>query len=97
MKKGPLKVRTLPSADADLRHIAVYVATDNPAAARELVARIQERIRTLADFPAQGRPVSRQRRVLAIAGTPYLAFYRIAKGEVIVLRVRHGKQLRRLP
>jgi plasmid stabilization system protein ParE len=92
-----VRLRFGPRVEADLRNIEDYIALHNPPAASAMAQRIVDRIRTLGDFPAQGRPVSRRLRALVIAGTPYLAFYRIARNEVIVLRVRHGEQLRRLP
>ena len=89
-----MRVRTLPGARHDLRQTAEYVAIDNPTAARALIRRIQGRLRDLAVFPRQGRPAGADRRELVIAGTPYVAIYRIAGNEVQVLRVLHGRQRR---
>jgi toxin ParE1/3/4 len=77
-----MKVRALSRAQADLVRIAEYVAGENPLAAPALIQRIQERIRDLAEFPEQGRPLHSGLGVLVITGTPYVAVYRIAGAEV---------------
>ena len=90
-----MKVRILRRAEADLLSIYRYIASDNPPAARSLTRHIRERCLGLADFPEQGRPASGGLRELVIAGTPYIAVYRIAGDTVRVLRVLHGKQQER--
>jgi toxin ParE1/3/4 len=89
-----MSVRILRRAEADLRRIKDYIEIDNPAAARAIIRRIRERCLDLADFPHQGRPAGGGLRELVIAGTPYLAIYRIAGDEVRILRVLHGRQRR---
>lgn len=82
-------------AEADLRRITNHIRVDNPNAARAMVERILERCADLADFPEQGRTVGGRRRELVVAGTPYLAVYRLVGDEVQILRVLHGRQERR--
>jgi len=45
-----------PLAKDDLKAINRYIAQDNPAAARRLIAQIKAQCKTLADFPEMGRP-----------------------------------------
>ena len=90
-----MRLRLTPRARHDLRRIATFIALDNPTAARTVVERILDRCAGLADFPQQGRPAERGRRELVIAGTPYIAVYRVADDEVHILRVLHGKQQER--
>ena len=79
----------------ELKATAVYIARDNPAAARRVAAAIRTSGRSLGEA-ATGRPG----RVSAtyektVAGLPYVIAYaidRLARGEeaIIVLRVIHS-------
>jgi toxin ParE1/3/4 len=86
-----MEIRWLDDALADLTEIYSYIATDDPRAARRVVARIQAAIRLLAELPHRGRPGRWPgTRELIIPGTPYLVPYRV-KGDLIeILRVFHG-------
>lgn len=77
----------------DLEGIADYIAMDNPAAALNMVDRVEECTVGLADYPKRGR-VGRVAgtRELVVSGTPYLVVYRLGSGTVDVLRVLHGAQ-----
>lgn len=46
-----MKVRWSPTAISDLKAIRVYIANDNPAAARKIAIRIQEAANRLVNFP----------------------------------------------
>ena len=89
-----MNVRILGRAEADLNRIEEHIEIDNPAAARTTIRRIRKRCLDLADFPHQGRPAGASLRELVIAGTPYLAVYRVVGDEVRVLRILHGRQRR---
>ncbi|MEW6166491.1 MAG: type II toxin-antitoxin system RelE/ParE family toxin [Pseudomonadota bacterium] len=81
-------------AIADREEVFDYIAAENPAAAVKLDERISERVQDLVQFPASGR-MGRVAgtRELVIAGTPYIAAYRIVGNVVRVLRVLHGAQM----
>jgi len=49
------RVRFTPLAKADLKAINRYIAQDDPAAVRRLMAQIREQCQTLATFPEMGR------------------------------------------
>ena len=80
-------------ARSDLIAIFDYIANDNPAAAAALVDRVDEAVMRLEDHPGLGRPGRRAgTRELVIAGSSYIAVYRIRRDTVQVLRVLHGAQ-----
>ena len=49
------RARFTPLAKNDLKAINRYIAQDNPAAARRLIAQIKSQCQTLAEFPEMGR------------------------------------------
>jgi plasmid stabilization system protein ParE len=66
-----MRIVVSPEARADLRDIFLYIAADNPAAARSLLKRIRSRITDLKDASHLGRPGRVPgTRELIIAGTP---------------------------
>ena len=81
------------SAEADLDHIAEWIAKDSPAAAARMVASIRDRISFLeTDEPAHmGRPglVEGTRELIEY---PYIIVYPAHddRGEVVVLSIVHG-------
>jgi toxin ParE1/3/4 len=82
-----------PQARADLRDIFLYIADDNPAAARAVLKRIRSRISDLQDGPHLGRPGRVPgTRELVIPGIPYLIPYQVSGGELQILRVYHGSR-----
>lgn len=80
-----------PQARDDLRDIFLYIADDNPDAARALLKRIRRRIIDLNDGPHLGRtgrvPGTRE---LVIPGTPYIVPYQVSSDQLQILRVYHG-------
>jgi addiction module RelE/StbE family toxin len=88
-----MEVVWTPRARRHLIDISAYIAQDNPAAARQTVDRIRDAVARLDQYPTMGR-VGRitGTRELVIAGTPYIAAYRVRKESVRVLAVIHGAQ-----
>ena len=79
----------------DFRGIIGYIAQDNPAAARNVAARIDQTIQTLAATPTgrKGRVTGTYEKV--VRGMPYIIAYALGdepKGHetVTILRVIHG-------
>ena len=86
-----MPVRWLRNALANLDQIGAYVAQDNPAAAGDLVMRIEQAVALLARHPEMGRPGRvKGTRELVVPGTAYFLPYRIKAGNVEILRVMHG-------
>jgi plasmid stabilization system protein ParE len=91
-----MRVRWLRTALRNLDEEASYIAADDPAAARLVVARVLEAVAQLADQPALGRPGRvPSTRELVVARTRYLVPYRVKRDAVEILRVFHTS--RRLP
>ena len=68
-----------------------YIAADNPAAAIDLLERIDRRIQSLADYPFVGerQPQFGETTRRVIVGN-YLVFYDVLPDAVHVLRVFHA-------
>ncbi|MFI5088676.1 MAG: type II toxin-antitoxin system RelE/ParE family toxin [Terriglobales bacterium] len=91
MPVRPLRVRWLRTALANLEAHAQYIARDNPAAARRVVAAIERAVAQVADYPALGRPGRVEgTRELVVHGTPYIVPYRVLGQTVQILRVFHA-------
>ncbi|MDF0607047.1 type II toxin-antitoxin system RelE/ParE family toxin [Neisseriaceae bacterium TC5R-5] len=91
-----MQIKWLKKALHNLDSEASYIATENPAAARDFVAQLKKQISALSQQPSLGRPgrVSGTRE-LVINGYPYLVPYRVKNEVVEILRVFHTR--RRLP
>lgn len=86
-----MRVRWLATALRNLDEEAAFIAREDPAAARRLVARIREAVTHLSDHPELGRPGRvAGTRELVVAGTPYLLPYRVKDNSLQILRVLHG-------
>jgi len=57
-----------------------------------MLASIRFRAAFLENFPHGGRPIADGLRLLRVIDTPHLIFYRIAGGNVEILRVRHERE-----
>jgi toxin ParE1/3/4 len=85
-----LSIRWLRTALRNLDEEATYIATEDPVAARLVVARILEAVAVIAEQPALGRPGRvLGTRELVVTRTRYLIPYRIRDGQVEILRVFH--------
>ena len=91
-----MRVRWLRRALRNLDEEADYIAGDDPAAARMVVARVLEAVATLATQPGSGRPGRVPgTRELVVLKTRYLVPYRVEGDTVVILRVFHTS--RQLP
>ena len=84
------EVRKTPRARADLREIWLYIARDNPEHATRFLRSIDEKCRTLADFPMMGR--SRPELGPELRSFPvghYAIFYRPLENGVEIVRILH--------
>jgi len=81
------------TASNQLLHLDECFSERNPDAAADVVYRIYLAVRSLEDFPEIGRPGSKAgARELVISRTPYLAMYRIKKGQIHILALLHSAQ-----
>jgi len=80
-------------ARQDLRDIFEYIATENPKAARALLAEIKARVSVLIDQPQLGREGRVEgTRELVLTGTEYILPYRVQGQQIQVLAVLHGRR-----
>lgn len=85
-----MRVRWLRTALRNLDEEASYIAADDPAAARLVVARVLEAVAQLADQPGLGRPGRvPSTRELVVARTRHIVPYRVKRDAVEILRVFH--------
>ncbi|RJF89727.1 type II toxin-antitoxin system RelE/ParE family toxin [Oleomonas cavernae] len=88
-----MRLVVLDRARNDLIGIQDYIATDSPPAAARVVATIEAKILGLREHPMLGRTGRvAGTRELVIAGTPYIAIYRLAAQRIEIVRVLHGAQ-----
>ena len=88
-----MKIRWLHTALLSLRTVHNYTAFENPAAAKRTVARLEQAVARLGDYPLSGREgIVMGTRELVVPGLPYLIVYRVTDREVQILRVFHTKQ-----
>ncbi len=82
---------------ADLNDIAEYIAVDNSAAARKLVATILDKTERLGKFPKSGRipPELKGGRYREIIVGPCRVFYRTNKTKLYILHVMRAERLLR--
>jgi addiction module RelE/StbE family toxin len=90
------KLNISPQALSDLQDIKEYIELENPDAAHNIVSKILKAMRSLADFPDIGSPLSSiidvhtEYRFL-VSGN-YLVFYRHEGDIAYVLRVLYGRR-----
>ncbi len=91
-----MKVRYTETARFELEEIGEYIASDNIAAARALVRRIKYVIDRIGEFPEMATQVGESKvRIFPVPPFPYLIFYTVERGEVIIRNVRHAGRDRR--
>ncbi len=80
-------------AREDLRSIGLYIASERPHSASEVIAHIVKRMQTVSMYPQIGEAVDRlhpgMRRYSA--GT-YVIYFRPTSKSVRILRILHGAQ-----
>lgn len=80
-------------AERDFVEIAEYISARSPFAAAKLVRRFIRQWEILATQPLSGQSCDELHpgaRRLVMGG--YIAFYRVQAGDVLILRVLHGRQ-----
>ena len=92
-----MKLRWSQKAQDDLVEIALYIAQDNPKAARAWVKRLRESARQAAASPLADRYVPERRRehIREVFLRSYRIIYRVQGAEVLILTVLEGHRLLR--
>jgi toxin ParE1/3/4 len=81
-------------AEADLEHIADYIAAHNPARALTFVRELRDKCEALADAP-RAYPLVPRYEHFGIRRRPYgdyLIFYRIGVDAIDIVHILHGAQ-----
>jgi addiction module RelE/StbE family toxin len=86
-----MKVRYTETALIEIDEIFEYISERNASAAKRVVARVEQTIRNLGDFPemAQASDEPGVRR-MPVSRYPFIVLYTISADEVVILHVRHG-------
>jgi len=78
---------------SDLEDMRRHIAQENPAAGARIRAAIRNAVERLADHPYLGRSGRVEgTRELVIAGTPFIAVYRVLANRLRILAVIHGSR-----
>ncbi len=86
-----LKIRFSIRAIADLDEIRAYLVPRSPMGADRIRAQIDLTIDGLAEMPGIGRRTHlRGIRSAVVKRYPYIVYYRVADGEILILHIRHG-------
>jgi toxin ParE1/3/4 len=85
-----VRIRWTANAEYDVDTIWLHIAKDKLDAADRMIERFRRAARALGEHPLMGK-VRREpgARTFVVSGTPYIVFYRVQHGEVVVLRVLH--------
>lgn len=85
-----MRIRYTPNARECLADIHDYITTENPKAAKAVIALIRQQILTLTQYPQVGRSGRiNGTRELIIKPYPFIVAYRLEADEVHILAVVH--------
>lgn len=88
-----MRIRITPRAFADLEAIRLHIEQNNPDAAWAVASFIRRSIRTLEDFPRQGRATKEPSiRRLVVKNYPYIIYYRVSERFVSIITITHTAQ-----
>ncbi|MGI8926586.1 MAG: type II toxin-antitoxin system RelE/ParE family toxin [Tepidiformaceae bacterium] len=83
-----------PQARLEATEVREFISRNNPTAAQAVARRIGAATGRLRQHPNIGRSGSQAgTREVVVTGTPYVIVYRVVKGRVEILRLRHGARL----
>ena len=90
-----MKLTWSPLAIERVSEIAEYIAQDKPTAAEKWVDKIFNLVERLSEFPESGRvvPEMNNKMFREIISGNYHVIYKHEKAEILILTVRHGKQI----
>ena len=90
-----MRVRYSATASADLTGIVSYLEERNPRAAAAVGRTIETTMDRIAAFPDSAQTTDAPGIRAAPAGRyPYLIFYLVENGEMLIVRILHGARLR---
>lgn len=90
-----MKVRFTATAFAELNQVFEHIARENPRAAVAVLERIGQLVGRISEFPHMAYATDEPGvRVIPVGRFPYLIFYTVGSGDVVILHVRHAARLR---
>jgi plasmid stabilization system protein ParE len=86
-----------PQAQRDVQRLYRFLASKNPDSAKRAAKSIRQGVKVLAHQPAVGRPLEDmdpeyREWLIDFGHSGYVALYRIAGDETIILAVRHQRE-----
>ncbi|MBI4093639.1 type II toxin-antitoxin system RelE/ParE family toxin [Candidatus Kaiserbacteria bacterium] len=89
-----LKTRLSPRAARDLVDIRAYIIKESPQGAESVRRAIERCVDAIGEFPGYGQETSNDRvRVMPVSSYPYLVYFAIENGTVVVVHVRHSSRM----
>jgi len=90
-----MKIIWSPLAISRVTEIAEYILMDNPVAAEKWIDEIFNRVMQLKTYPKSGRmvPELEIEEIRELIYGNYRIIYRIIEKAIVVLTVRHGRQI----
>ncbi len=90
-----MKIIWSPRSKSQLIEFAEYIASDKPEAAHRWLENVFKEVEKLKVFPKSGRkvPELNQDKIREIIFGNYRIIYKIEVEEIIIVSVRHGRQL----
>jgi addiction module RelE/StbE family toxin len=86
-----MKIRYTETALVEINEVFSYISERNAPAAKRVVARIEQTIQNLGDFPEMAQEADEPGvRRMPVTRYPFIVFYAIDTDEVVILHVRHG-------
>ncbi len=78
----------------DLKRLREFIAVNDPQAAQRYSQSLKESLKGLIRQPHMGRILDDESNIRELIAGDYLARYRIMGDQVIVFKIRHGKEAR---
>ena len=86
-----MRIRYTPRAFRELQDIFAYIDDHSPLGGRSVKSRVHAIIELIASHPHSGRRIGeRGLRRIAVFPYPYLIFYRVLAGDIVIQSVRHA-------
>lgn len=92
------RIKYAPVAVDDMDEIFSYISQENVTAAGSMLEQLDRQIKQLAEFPQMGAILAADEYPLVDHGyrfivvQPYLVFYRIIDGAIVIHRILHGRR-----
>jgi plasmid stabilization system protein ParE len=92
------RLKWTPQSLRDVARLHGFLASESREAAKRAVQTIRQGVKLLARFPEMGRPVEElpiefREWVIEFGSGAYVALYRYDGKEVVILAIRHGREV----